>query len=169
MNNATVLLVSCFRRWLSHYTAILPRRRSRHCRADDYRGATIVRRRSIDRDVGVLHHFAPDHDVVLDLVGKLRRRAADRLEAQFVERRLEIGQLHDLGNLLLQQRDDLWRGAGRRPRPLLSPDHHHRALDLVSAGQRVDNAARVNDRHNAVDTQPRDFRLPSYLDEVTSP
>ena len=43
MNNATVLLVSCFRRWLSHYTAILPRRRSRHReRVAIWRVATIL-------------------------------------------------------------------------------------------------------------------------------
>ena len=46
--------------------------------------------------------------------------------------------------------------------------HHDRAHDLVPAGQWVDNAARINNWHNAADAQPRDFRLPGNLDEVTS-
>jgi len=46
--------------------------------------------------------------------------------------------------------------------------HHDRAYDLVPAGQWVDNAARIHNRHNAADAQPRDFRLPGNLDEVTA-
>src|SRR5258708_13440555 len=66
----------------------------------DYRAAAIVRRRSIDRDVGVLHHFAPDHDVVLDLVAEFRRRAADPLEPHLFERSFHVGQDHEPPELL---------------------------------------------------------------------
>ena len=92
-----------------------------HC-CDDDRVGTIAGRRSVDRDIGVLHHFAPDRDVVLDLVAEFRRRAADRLEAQFVERRFEVGQLHDLGDLLLQHRDDLGGVPAGATMPMINSD-----------------------------------------------
>ena len=56
---------------------------------------------SIARDMRLLHHFAPDRDVVLDLAREGRRRTADWLEAELSERRLHIGELKDIGDLLL--------------------------------------------------------------------
>ena len=46
--------------------------------------------------------------------------------------------------------------------------HHHRALDLVPAGQRINDAAPIHDRHNPADTQPGDLRLPGNLNEVAA-
>src|ERR1043165_1398539 len=46
--------------------------------------------------------------------------------------------------------------------------HHYRALNLVSAGQRIHDVARIHHRHHAAHTQSSDLWLPRDLGEVTA-
>ena len=44
--------------------------------------------------------------------------------------------------------------------------HHHRALDLVAAGKRIQDSACVHHRHDAADAQARGLRLPRDFRKV---
>jgi len=44
--------------------------------------------------------------------------------------------------------------------------HHHRALDLIPASQRVDDLAGIDDGNYPTDAQARDLRLPGDFGEV---
>src|SRR5262245_44014074 len=46
--------------------------------------------------------------------------------------------------------------------------HHHRALNLVSTGEGIEDPSCINDRHDPADPQASDLRLPRNLDEVTT-
>ena len=44
--------------------------------------------------------------------------------------------------------------------------HYYRALDLIAAGERIDNLAGIDDGDYAADAQTRDFRLPGDFGKV---
>src|SRR5437588_9709740 len=46
--------------------------------------------------------------------------------------------------------------------------HHHRAHYLVATGERVDDAASVDDGDDPADAQASDLRLPGDFDEVSA-
>ena len=46
--------------------------------------------------------------------------------------------------------------------------HHDRALDLVAASQRIDDATGIDHSHDSADAQSRDLWLPCDFDEMTT-
>src|SRR5580698_6190009 len=69
---------------------------------------------SVHRNVRVLHHLAPDRDVFLDLAGILLGRGARSRKRQLVEGCFHVGQTHDLGDLFLQECNNVARRSRRR-------------------------------------------------------
>ena len=82
-------------------------------------------------------------------------------------RRIGVDRHHIVGEIAVDRRAVL-RIVGRVLEQRHADSHHHRTLDLVAAGQRIENAPRIDDGDHSADAQASDLRLPGDLDEVTA-
>ena len=121
----------------------------------------VDRRRDRGGDAGQADLADPACAKFVDLlVGEVEEMHLDR-------RHVGVDRHHVVGQIAVDRRAVL-RIVRRVLEQRHADSHHDRALDLVAAGQRVEDAARVDDRHHPADAQPSDLRLPGDLDEVTA-
>src|SRR5215469_3621215 len=64
-------------------------------------------------DVGCLDHLGPFHEFDLDVLGEFFRGACDRLEAKHCKPLPDVGQRHDLDDLVMKESYDLFWRPGR--------------------------------------------------------
>ena len=107
-----------------------------------------------------------------DLADPARAELVDLLvrviEEVHVDRRHVGVDRHDVVGQVAVDRRAVLRVVGRVLEQRHADAHHDRALDLVAAGQRIEDSAGVDDRDDAADAQPGDLRLPGDLDEVAA-
>src|SRR5207302_5315593 len=99
---------------------------------------------------------------------KLVNLFVGEVEEMHVDRwRVGVNRHHVIGQITVDRRTAL--GIVRRVLEQRHADSHYDcALDLVPAGQRIENATGIDDRHNPTDAQTSDLRLPCDLDEVAA-
>src|SRR6516165_8677187 len=86
-------------------------------------------------DVGCLDHLGPFHEFDLDVLGEFLRGARDRFEAKHSKPLPDVGQRHDLDDLVMKESYDLFWSSGRYDETLPVVARDIRITELRRGGQ----------------------------------